>query len=498
MTTWRLMDGLAGRPGDGPSLTPYTATPFQAALLFTVTQGGLWLQAFWWWVPAGGDTAAQEFCLYSVTGSGGSASVVPGSTVTSGTLTENAWNRIALTSPVQVAIGGTYTAATAWAPAHGFPDTQFQFGTGNPYAAGITNGPLHAYGDGTSGGSDAAPYGYPQGLFGTATADPTAGMPAGGSNASNFGIDVEVSDTAPAGYTGSYRLWPNMAGTSPSTTLDSTVSDDVSTEFALSQSCALNRIWYYSPAGAGQLATAASIWSITGGGLTGIKVAGTTSPAWSGAAGSGWLSCPFTGTVLPAGKYKVSVYNGGGGAWAAKDANTDYWRTGPGAAGITSGPLTAPGLGAASLAYNYNGDAGGTPPYSDGTTLAGQPTFSLGPPDAYPYLFAAVGSPSAGSTQNYWVDAEVTPIDSGTGSVRLAKLGLAGAGFLKNAGAGSARIAKPVLSGSGILAGRGTGTVALAKMRLVATGTTGAPLVRSGTARAGVYPLARARQGQWP
>jgi hypothetical protein len=193
---------------------------------------------------------------------------------------------------------------------------------------------------------------------------------------------------------------------------DAAVNYDVATEFALSQSCALNKVWYYSPPGTAQLATAASVWHITGTGTTGTLTAQAASPSWSGAAGSGWVSCSFSGTVLPAGKYKVSVYNAASvpDGWSPKDANTDYFRGGEGGGGITWGPLSAPNLAGASTAYTYDGSAGGaTPPFQNGTTQAGQPTFSQGPPDRYPYLFAPVASPSAGSTQVYWVDVEVTP-----------------------------------------------------------------------------------------
>jgi hypothetical protein len=406
------MDGVAGRPGNGPALTPYTATPFQAGLIHTVTQGGMWLQGFYWWVPTGADTAAQKFCLWSVSGAGGGTAgqVVAGSTVTSCVLTANAWNLIPLATPVQVAIGGTYVATTAWTPAHGFPDTNAQFGAGDPYSAGITNGPIMAFGDDTQGGTNGAPYAYGQGLFGTANSDPTAGIPAALSSSGNFWIDVSYSDTAPAGYAGSYRLWPDKADANSSTVQDASVNYDVATEFALSVPCVLNKIWYYSPSGTAQLATACSVFKILSGGLTGSVAATTAAPSWSGAAGSGWVSCSFTGVTLPAGKYKVGVYNGTvtPDGWNAKDAQTDYWRNGAGGGGITNGPLSAPNLSSSSLAYNFNGNAGGTPPYSDGTTLAGQPTFSQGTPDQYPYLVALVASPTAGSTQNYWVDVEVT------------------------------------------------------------------------------------------
>src|SRR5581483_438606 len=255
------------------------------------------------------------------------------------------------------------------------------------HSTGITNGPLFAYSDQPGNGTKPEPYGTPQGVFSVAGTDATVNMPGTGSNSGNFWMDVQVSDTGPANYSGSYRLWPTKVDANSATVADASVNYDVATEFALSQACTLNKIWYYSPSTATQLATVATVWNITGGGLTGTVAAQNASPSWSGAAASGWLSCSFTGVTLPAGKYKVSVYNGAGSPAAcfAKDANTDYWRNGDGANGITWGPVSAPDLSSSSLAWNYNGNAGGTPPFSDGTTLAGQSTFTQGPPDQYPY-----------------------------------------------------------------------------------------------------------------
>jgi hypothetical protein len=118
---------------------------------------------------------------------------------------------------------------------------------------------------------------------------------------------------------------------------------------------------------------------------------------------------PVGGLVLPAGNYTVGVYNGAGTPLAcfAKDAQTDYWRTGAGTDGIVNGPLSAPNLSSAGLSYNYNNNPAGTPPYSDGTTLNGQSVFGQGPPDTYQYLMAPVTTPTPGSTQNYFVDVEV-------------------------------------------------------------------------------------------
>lgn len=407
MTTYRLMDGVAGRPGNGPASPTAFAGAFEAALSWYVTSGGMWLTGFYWWVPAGGDTGAQKFALWAMTGSGGAGTLVPGSVVTSGTLIANTWNLVTLPGALPLSIGSTYVAATGWTSVNGFPDTSNQFGTGQPFSAGITNGPLSCWSD--IGGSNPPPYSYNQGLFSTLHSDPSIAMPFNQSNSSNFGIDIAVSDTPPLNYAGSYRLWPNNFDANPAVAADTNVNYDLATEIHLSQRCTLNNIWFYSQPGAVNLPTTAQVWNIT----SGLTVAANTSPSWSGIAGSGWVSCAFN-TILPAGQYKASVYDASGtvAAWGPKSLY--YWNAeGQGAQfyvssgvnGITNGPLSAPNTVSGSLCWEYDGSAGGaTPPFSNGIQEPGQSSFGQlpGGGDTYPQLYVD------GLSQNYWVDMEVT------------------------------------------------------------------------------------------
>lgn len=411
MTTYELFPAT-----NGPSSPASYTGPFLCGVMYEVTQGGMWLNGYRIWVPGtGGDTVSRKFATWNVTGNG-AATLISAATVTaSGALTAGQWNTVLLASPVQLSLGTTYLACTGWSAVNGFPDSDTSTGAANCFGsgghtAGITQGPLFAFSD-ITGGSAPEPHGNVQGVFSASLGtDPTVNAPFQGSNSGNFWISPLVSDTAPPGYGGSYRLWPSKVDTNPATVPDLNVNYVVAAEFRLSQPCAVNAIWYYSPAGTAQLATSADIWSpVTT--ATGAKAAGTSSPSWSGAAGSGWVSCSPGGTVLAAGTYKVSVFNNAAtpDGWSAKDANTNYWGTGAGAAGITNGPLFAPGLSAASLAYQFDGSgAANTPPYSTagGTTERGQCTFCqpVTPPgpDQYPYLYVD------GLGQNYWVDVEVT------------------------------------------------------------------------------------------
>ncbi len=352
----------------------------------------MWFEGYWWWVcPTGAPTSAQKFALWNVTGQG-AGTLIPGSAVTSGALTSGQWNWVPLSTPLALAVGTCYNACTGFAGS--FPNTNDQFGSGDPYAAGLVNGPLTAYSD--TNGSLRTPYTTSQGVFGVAGTDPSVNMPGSGSNSANFWVDLQVSDTAPTGYGGSYRLWPNKWDAAPETTPDSAVNYVVATEVHLSQPCTLNNIWYYSPHGVGQLATECGVWDMS----TQKLVAENTSPPWSGAAASGWISCAFTGVTLAAGQYKVAVYNGVAtpGPWSAKQLN--YWDIGAGQNGITNGPLYAPQLADASTANIYQGS--GQEP--------GQCTFAVGPPNQYPNLYVD------GLAQNYWVDIEVTPATGSTTS----------------------------------------------------------------------------------
>jgi hypothetical protein len=319
---------------------------------------------------SGQSTSAQKFALWSMYG-GGVGKLLSASVVTSGALTAGQWNYVPLATPVPLAIGSEYVAATGFNGS--FPITNNQFGSGGPYSAGIKNGPLFAYSDGS--GSAPAPYSA-QGTFGTSSNDPTVAVPTGGSGSANFWMDVQVTTNPPAGT--SYRLWPSYPNI-PGQVSNDTGQQTFGTEFLLSGPCALNNIWFYSPPGVSVLPSRCAIWNVA----TQTVVAGTdhTTPSWSGPAGSGWVASAYSGVTLPAGDYKATVYYGGGQKFYLETVN--YFSSGPGANGITAGPLTSPNV------------AKATPP--------GNSTYQNGP-FSYPQTFD-----SKDNGENRWVDMEVTP-----------------------------------------------------------------------------------------
>jgi hypothetical protein len=380
MATYRLMDGAAGRPGNGPSAAVSYSGDFLAGTAFKVTADNLWFEGYWWWVcDSGQQTDPQAFALWQVDNTNNGLLVEAG-TVKSGTLTSGAWNYIPLPIPIQLSRGIPYVAATGYVSTSGFPNTNNQFGVGDTYGAGIVNGPLAAYSD-TSGSMPSPSNWVGQGLFAIAYSDPTVHIPDDGFESGSFWIDLQVSTTAPSGT--SYRLWPSLPDP-PNRITDSPDNFTLATEFTLSADCTLDKIWFYSPSVASQLPTECGIWHIASQSL----VAGTDigSPSWSGEAGSGWVSCDYSDaniTLTASTKYKVAVVNGAANPNSWNSATLDYWSTGAGGSGISSGPIAAPD------------EADASSP--------GQSSYNRGTVFTYPATYDTGGAPT------YWVDVEVTP-----------------------------------------------------------------------------------------
>ena len=367
--TYRLFPSTSG-----PSSAVSFSGPFMAGVQFQVTTGGVWFDGYWWWVcPSGQSTSPQQFALWNVYSDNGGGDLIHSASVTSGALTAGQWNFVPLATPIPLAVGACYNACTGFSG--NFPDTTAQFGAGDPYSGGITSGPLQAFSDQT--GSNPAPFSLPQGVFSVAGSDPTAFMPGNGNKSDNLWIDLQVEANPPAG--ASYRLWPNYP-TLPAAAQSGPVGYTLATEFQLSAPCTLDSIWFYSGAGAEALPTRCAIWNV--GSQTVISGTDNTSPSWSGSVGSGWVKCDYSGVTLPAGDYKVAVFYGGQAKWF--NFTTGYWASGgPGTSGISSGPLTAPGL--------------------SGATGPGQSTYNE-VTWGYPQTYG-----TAGNGENYWVDVEVTP-----------------------------------------------------------------------------------------
>lgn len=414
MTTYRIMDGLSGRPGNGPSTATSLTGNYMAGLMFEVTQPGMFFNGYYLWVcNTGQSTAPVQCALWNASSSSGGI-LVPGTTITSGTLTAGQWNFIPLATPIPISTTTPY--CTAVSINGNFPLTQHQFGTGDTYHNGIVNGPLSAFSDsGSTGSTLPAPYSLHQMPFSVAASNPTTQMPTVNDLNDNLWVDVQVSDVTPGNYAGTYRLFPNKLDASPTTGIDTNEPFNLANEIHIGTPCTLSWFWFYSIAGAASLPTAATIYRISNQSV----VAQNASPTWlkpdgsAASAGVGWIKCAISGTLTPD-AYKVAIYNSAGGAGGWSPREFGYWLTGAGASGLSWGPISAPSQGNAANAYIFQPNGSSTPPWTDGHSQEPQNGTFAHDSLIYPYLGVdfnfSSGAPPGAIAENFWTDIEVTPI----------------------------------------------------------------------------------------
>jgi hypothetical protein len=217
--------------------------------------------------------------------------------------------------------------------------------------------------------------------------------------------------------------------------------------FEVSQAASLNKIWFYSPSGAPGLPAAVGVYVQA----TQATVTTNSSPSWSGAAGSGWVSTTLTATLSASTLYTAVVYHGTSFSGTWDDYETGYWTTGgAGASGISNGIVSAPNSAGGNTGVLLNG--GGSISY---------PTSSF-------------------SNANYWIDVDVSPAGvsgaanlTGSGSLTAsghvtqpAAAALSGAGTLTAAGTASTQVSATLiglgaLTAGATVTGTGQGTASL-------------------------------------
>lgn len=355
MTTYRLFPSTSG-----PAVGTAYAGNLIVGCVFGVTSGGKWLTGYWWWVPGtNGDTASgQKFALWQVTAVG-VGTLVPNSTVLAGALTAGAWNFVPLPAPLLLTpfatsgaftYGCAYVAATGKVFTSGFPETKSQFAAAEPFAAGITNGPLFAFSSLTGSAPAGGSSGWsPQMPFTIAASDPAVALPGTNDTDANLWLDIEVSDTAPANP--SYRCFPNEPVFNTGTG-GQNLAYTLGLEFSVTQACTLSKIWHYSPPGVATiLPSRCGLWNV--GTQTEVPGSDNSSPSWkntsgaAAAAGDGWISCDYSAanvTLASGTNYKVSTFTSDNTSfWFMAQAN--FWGGSPGpfTSGITQGPLVIPG-----------------------------------------------------------------------------------------------------------------------------------------------------------
>lgn len=396
MTTYELFPAT-----NGPAAVSAASGGWLLGFIFSPQGKMLWLTKYRHWVPNNGDTATRKFALWNAWGTGSNQTVVAGSQVTlTGPLTQGAWNEVALPTPIQLSPAGLYVAAVGWTVSAGIPVTAAQFGSGDPFSAGIVNGPLTAWS--ATSGSKTFPgstvnYGLGQMMFSNILgSDPGVNMPNNGSGDDNLWLDIGLSDTAPANYAGSYRFRPNQIDLG-NYSLDTANGFTLGFQFSCPASAA-NNIWFYSPATVSVLPTKIGFFRTSDQSLALVNAA----PQWkkpdgtAASAGGGWCKAAITGT-LAAGTYKAAVFQPSNVVWNAAVAN--FWTTGGfGANGLTAGPFSAPN--------------------TSGAVSPGQASYNTSTADiAYP-------NQNVGAF-DYGVDPELTPVSSSG----LLMVGATGMGF---------------------------------------------------------------------
>jgi len=325
---------------------------FVSSIGFTVTQPTIYFAGYWWWVcGAEQSTAPQTFCLWQDTDDydlqGDLGVLVEASVVTSsGQFTPGQWNWVPLPEPIALSRYISYRAATA-SPRYA-PTSNGEFGNGGAYATGITNGPLFAYADTSSGNtSDVSYYQRYNCTWSSGTLDPTSSYPTAGSSGFNVWLDVQVTDEAPANAT--YRCWPNQPN--PMYPPEAPLPFTVSTQIAVTESAQAVKLWFLSQAGDQKLPSICGVWDTE----TKEVVSGSEneSPTWltatgaSAVPGGGWCYCDYSSTsfVLVANhNYRVALgMFESGYVWYA--GAQGYWLT-------NGGGYPATGIGAAHGAGN--------------------------------------------------------------------------------------------------------------------------------------------------
>lgn len=183
-----------------------------------------------------------------------------------------------------------------------------------------------------------------------------------------------------------YTLFGQPA--SPASLTNDSADYTMSVQFSVSGSgCTLTGIWFWSAPGAFSLPETIALFAVSGQTLVHSEPA-----TWSGAAGSGWVKAAFSSppSLTASAAYKACIFSNSGNFFYS--GTSHYWDTGPGASGISDGPLSAPP------------DSG-----ADG----GQDTFNAGSVLAYP--------DTSFNAANYWVDPEVTAV-SGVAHTATASL----------------------------------------------------------------------------
>jgi len=347
---------LFGRPGSPSGSTGGGgATTGSYAVQFSVSTSAK-CDGLWFYSPPSASVLPDVIGIFDTSGN----LVVWATPSWSGAL-GSGWVFAAFTAPPLLTSGTQYTAVIH-VPFNSLfwnvtDSTYWSSGAG---ASGITSGILTAPNNAT------AVHGQDSYSSGSAIA-----MPTGSLTGANIWLDVQVS--TPVANT--YTVFKQQPVSAPATNDNSQYT--MGMQFLVSSAFTLNAIWFFSPyfpSQSGELPESIGVYNVTFQSLVHSET-----PTWSGVSGSGWVRAAFSSppTLNASTPYKaVILKSGGSNNWYA--SLSSYWTSGPGASGLSNGPLSA--------TNNAGGDGG-------------QDTFNPGASLNYPA--------SSFSGGNYWIDPEV-------------------------------------------------------------------------------------------
>lgn len=338
------------------------ATTGSYGLQFSVTSKSI-LQGLWFYSPAGATVIPDLIGLYDLT-----TGLIQYQTATWNGAIASGWIFAPFRAPVNLVPGVLYKAAMHVPFASGnWNITAASYWSSGAGGSGITSGILTAPSDAAAGNFQNS---YVSGS--------SIQYPNTSTSAANIWMDVQVTASPTTSYTAFKQVSNALAATNDNGAYT------MGMQFQNSFPFYLNAVWFYSPFGSGELPETIGVYNVPAQSLVHSET-----PVWSGPSGSGWVRAAFMQPPLlnASTNYKAIILKTGGtNNWYA--AYTHYWdTTGPGASGLTNGPMTIP-----NNTNALNGQTGG----------GGQDVFNAGSALNYPN--------NAFNAGNYWVDAEVSTL----------------------------------------------------------------------------------------
>jgi hypothetical protein len=211
VTQYQFFGSVNGGNGAvGPaSSTSYSST-IVMGIAFEVTSPGLYFYGYQFWRCDSAQSASASFGLWIQTAADTGTYQGSGTAASTSTMVAGQFNTVLLATPFALTPSTPYKAVVGFTG--NFPQTITQFGneggSGAPYTAGITNGPIFAYSGPVSFGGSATIGGFTnayQCSYDTSSANPATDFPAADDDCFWCGLDVLIGTAAsgvPASVTG--------------------------------------------------------------------------------------------------------------------------------------------------------------------------------------------------------------------------------------------------------------------------------------------------------